>query len=623
MIEAFSLSCFSLDETQADRSKSNNDISKVDTPHHNENSVFFQNPRTLGRGVDTFDANGFPTTPVLGGVSAMPSDSHTAPEAPEYFDLDGTATPPLVGTFAVEGFEHNCVESSAASTSTSAVSVHFAAPFLTAAEGGGGGRAASAAFGSKRQQAKMVLVRGGTSFTGAHITVKLLQQGFNVRLLAKECNPATTRQLKELARSALSSCSSSGSNSLYIFRGDDLSEALVGCDFVVCNSDPDTGDVSSFDEILKRYMDDVQDLFLSIHSVCGIGVDDDVGGASTTAHMHSVGQPSAAIAAAGYSLGGSIPPNSLVASRIRVVWISTAAAAFPVETTSRTRERTVIKVKSIVMKEAERIARRTGTPLVVLLPSVVVGKPLTEAKCEAHYMISKIAQGNRYTVFAPKMRWNFVDVADVADAVAAALVCEAAAGQRYILSDCEMSISEVGRLVKAYFPALHPPTRDLPNAITLMLCFAGLLGERVSYRYLKGNLSRSFVLSNRKAHRDLHLDFRPAQRAVLDTVAVMLSCTPVEDETVVTISRPRFNRPSALSASSSGSNLDRSAGSSPNTKGTERWQGASSTSSSSTSSSPSRLTSARLLTRWQSEIVGVTAVMAASLGFGYWLGRRW
>jgi nucleoside-diphosphate-sugar epimerase len=493
MLDAFTISCHTLDQSGEVTP------SPVMGPsdEHNGSQILFQNPRTLGRGVDNFDEVGVPQTPYMGSSRTEHPRPHGNPllDTPQVGLVPNSAN--IDASLQKMTLEDSCYTiangsiadvGSASLTSTSSLTFSSQAGAL-----------------NHRTNNQLVLVRGGASFSGAHITMRLLAGGYNVRILARDCLTSTS-ELSELVKARMPP---QAHNRLLIFKGTDLTEALEGCDFVVCNSEPETGDLTESSDISKRFLEDMQDLFLSIHQLCRRSTVNN----PHHHHNHSIEhhQPQPA----------TRPP--------RIVWISTAATLFPVTTASQLRSRYLIEAKALALREAERIAKKADIPLVVLLPSVMVGTALTDAKSEASRLLSQLATGgHRWFPFAPSFAWNFVDVQDVAEATCEALTCEAAVHQRFLISESELSIAAIGKLLGCHFPTLPPPaTIELPNMCTLvLLTLFGHLGERVSYTYLRSNLGRRFHLENHKARRTLGIKFHRASEAIVSSVAEALGVVP-------------------------------------------------------------------------------------------------
>ena len=180
-------SCFSLHESS----------------HVAENvNVVYQTQRSLGRGVDLFDARGQPQTPSVSAFGgALPSQPLEL--------LDSTT---------------------------------------------------SAFAGAASSRHPLVLVRCGVSFQGAHIVVRLLQDGYHVRVLARECPAQEIQNFMGVVQRNFPACTN---GRLLVFRGDDLSDAITNCEYIVWNTDPPLQDATTSKDILRRHLDDVQELFLS------------------------------------------------------------------------------------------------------------------------------------------------------------------------------------------------------------------------------------------------------------------------------------------------------------------------------------------------------------------------
>lgn len=526
MLEAFTVSCHSLDEPASLGAVPSPVIGPSD--EHNGSQILFQNPRTLGRGVDNFDEHGIPQTPYMSSSRT----EHPRPHGNPLLDA------PILGSIGQSRHSGHTEHTSLVKLTLDDSCYMVDNNSIVAGSGGDGGGVSLTSMPSSTvssqvapfpnvRGSQLVLVRGGASFSGAHITMRLLEGGYNVRILARDCLTSTSA-LSDLVKTRLPP---QAHNRLLIFRGTELTEALEGCDFVVCNSEPETGDLTERSDINRRYMDDMQDLFLSIHHICRRS-------ATNNPHHHH------------HHHETDLHQSQLVIRPPRIIWISTAATLFPVATTSQVRSRYVVEAKALALREAERIAKKADIPFVVLLPSVMVGTALTDARSEASRLLSQLATGGkRWFPFAPSFAWNFVDVQDVAEATFEALTCDAALHQRFLISESELSIAAIGNLLQRRFPALPPPaTIELPNVCTLiLLTLFGHLGETVSYTYLRSNLGRRYLLENHKARRTLGIKFHRASEGIVSSIAEALCLVPELPTSPVEPTN------SSLSTSSSGS----------------------------------------------------------------------
>ena len=324
----------------------------------------------------------------------------------------------------------------------------------------------------------MVLLLGCGGLVGTHTAVKLLSAGYNVRIFMLET--ASTAQIEALQTHTR------GPGRLFVFRGDQLDRAIEDCHYVVIAQLPRRPNkysralmrtASGQEQITHDCVADLQDLFLCAKKY-----------------------------------GRKLK---------RIVLISSAAAAFPV---IEPVQQDVLhpKARQRLLREVQRLAARSRISLVSLLPSVVLGKAMCcgALGCELsdwHYQLLRI--GRSWLPFVPKLRYNMVDVEDVALAAVAVLESTAAEGQRYLISNKEMSLREITAVMSG------TSKWELPNAVTLVLSTTGLLDSFISttgfdaFRYLRRNLDREFPLSSEKYSRDLGFHMSDLEPAIRKTAA--------------------------------------------------------------------------------------------------------
>jgi hypothetical protein len=174
------------------------------------------------------------------------------------------------------------------------------------------------------------------------------------------------------------------------------------------------------------------------------------------------------------------------------------------------------------------MAHRSDIPLVLLLSGTIIGVPIASSCNDASHFIAALAsQQWTFLPFAPKIYLNLVDVRDVAASCAAVLANPTVVRQRFIVSNGELGLSEIGRIVRRNFSSLRPPVYNLPNFISLLyIRLFGLFGDRMSFQYLKQHLGRSLELDNRKARLDLGIQFHDVEQTIADTVGFLLKIEP-------------------------------------------------------------------------------------------------
>jgi len=111
-------------------------------------------------------------------------------------------------------------------------------------------------------------------------------------------------------------------------------------------------------------------------------------------------------------------------------------------------------------KEAWAIADAFGARgrLATINPGAILGPLLDDDPGTSGALILRLLNGS--VPAAPHMTFSIVDVRDVAAAHLAAMTSPAAAGQRHILSDREMSVFELAQSLRPHFPDL---ARRLPR----------------------------------------------------------------------------------------------------------------------------------------------------------------
>jgi nucleoside-diphosphate-sugar epimerase len=127
--------------------------------------------------------------------------------------------------------------------------------------------------------------------------------------------------------------------------------------------------------------------------------------------------------------------------------------------------------KTRAEQEAWRIADGFGARdrLAVINPGAIFGPLLDDDPGTSVQLAMRLLDGSMPG--APKMSFPVVDVRDVAAAQVAAMTDPAAAGQRYILADREMTLLEMATAIKAGLgrPDLRVPTFELPTWLVRLI----------------------------------------------------------------------------------------------------------------------------------------------------------
>lgn len=150
--------------------------------------------------------------------------------------------------------------------------------------------------------------------------------------------------------------------------------------------------------------------------------------------------------------------------------------------------------------------------LVVLNPALVLGPVISPAASASLEVISQLLTGKMPAL--PHLNFPIVDVRDVSAAHIAAMMAPEAAGERILLVEANLDLSEIASILREVQPerASHIPTRHVPNwMVRLMSKFSPSLG------HILPDLGRRRRLSNRKMLKVLGIEPISARKSVVDT----------------------------------------------------------------------------------------------------------
>lgn len=176
--------------------------------------------------------------------------------------------------------------------------------------------------------------------------------------------------------------------------------------------------------------------------------------------------------------------------------------------------------KTRAEQEAWRIADGFGARqrLAVINPAAIMGPLLDEDPGTSGLLVGRLLDGSMPGT--PRMTFSLVDVRDVAAAQVAAMTDPAAAGQRHILSDREMSLLEMAKAIRAGLdrPGLRTPGFELPSWLVRIV---GLFDRQIrdnaveldSVRAVNGDRGRRLI-----GHATI-----PAGEAVVATAASLFA----------------------------------------------------------------------------------------------------
>ncbi len=166
--------------------------------------------------------------------------------------------------------------------------------------------------------------------------------------------------------------------------------------------------------------------------------------------------------------------------------------------------------KTLAERLAWDIAAREGLALTVINPGFIAGPPLDRHFGSSIGLIRRILAGR--DPMLPALGLPVVDVRDVALAHLRALERPQTAGQRFLTVAGSMWMPEMGRALKAAYPARRIPTRTAPAALLRILAFF----DREARAALP-ELGHIPQVSNLRAREGLGIDFIPPAEAVVAT----------------------------------------------------------------------------------------------------------
>ncbi len=150
--------------------------------------------------------------------------------------------------------------------------------------------------------------------------------------------------------------------------------------------------------------------------------------------------------------------------------------------------------------------------LVVLNPVVVLGPLFTRGHGRSSPALLRDILA-RAIPACPRISLSMVDVRDVAEAHALALEKPDASG-RYILHNEGRWMQEIAKMIEPHFPAYKVPTGRLPN---IAMYATALFDKRITFSWVRRNISRVYNVDNRKSRQGLGLTYRPLEETLVDT----------------------------------------------------------------------------------------------------------
>lgn len=147
--------------------------------------------------------------------------------------------------------------------------------------------------------------------------------------------------------------------------------------------------------------------------------------------------------------------------------------------------------------------------MVTINPSMVYGPALTSNSQSASIDTLRQMGDGRLRTGVPRLLYGVVDVRDVAKAHVLAAFTPSASG-RYIVSNTELSMLEIARILKNHFGGKYPfPRMEVPK---LMVWLVGPLMGPVTRDFISKNVGLPLRINNSRGRNELGLTYIPVEQ---------------------------------------------------------------------------------------------------------------
>jgi dihydroflavonol-4-reductase len=172
--------------------------------------------------------------------------------------------------------------------------------------------------------------------------------------------------------------------------------------------------------------------------------------------------------------------------------------------------------KVLAERAAWEVAEKAGLDLTVINPGFVMGPPLDANFGSSVGVVARILRGRNPML--PALCFACVDVRDVAEMHLRAVLRSETAGKRYLAVAGAMDMPEMGRVLKAAYPARRIPTRAAPKALLRVL---GLFDGQI--RAILPEVGKGLAVSNARARDEMAMQFVPVAEALRASAAWLVA----------------------------------------------------------------------------------------------------
>jgi nucleoside-diphosphate-sugar epimerase len=162
-------------------------------------------------------------------------------------------------------------------------------------------------------------------------------------------------------------------------------------------------------------------------------------------------------------------------------------------------------------------AQQGSTELTTILPGAVFGPVLSPDNLGSVQIVQRLLRGRLAGL--PRLGFSIVDVRDLADLHADAMIAPEAAGQRFLAAGDFLWLEEMAAVLRLRLGerAAKVPTRRLPDAFVRALSWV-----IPPLRSFTADLGRRNALTSLKSQRVLGFVARPAAETIVDCAASLL-----------------------------------------------------------------------------------------------------
>ena len=158
-----------------------------------------------------------------------------------------------------------------------------------------------------------------------------------------------------------------------------------------------------------------------------------------------------------------------------------------------------------------------GLELVVINPGLILGPTLSADTSPSLEIITQMLSGKLPALL--DLSFSVIDVRDVAEAHLRALTSEEAEGERFLLCESVISMTEVAEILRRNFPdyADKVPTRILPNWLVRLLAMV-----RTDLKQMLPELGKARANTNEKFRNTLGIQPETAETAVINAARSLI-----------------------------------------------------------------------------------------------------